>query len=140
MSDALEHALHALRHRDRSTAEISRYLQSRGLTDDERQTAIETLVRTDLVDDGRYAESRARSLADRGAGNTLIRHELLRAGLDADVVDDALESLAPESERAEAIVARRGASPKTARYLAGKGFAYEVVESLVAPPRGEPLG
>ena len=104
------------------------------------RTALETLVRTDLVDDRRYAERRAQSLADRGAGNALIRHELARAGLDPDVVDDVLASLRPERERAEAIVARRGAGPKTARYLAGKGFSYDVVESFIAQSRRETLG
>jgi SOS response regulatory protein OraA/RecX len=140
MSDALDQALRALRHRDRSTAEVDRYLESRGVGEDERRTALETLTRTDLVDDRRYAERRALSLADRGAGNALIRHELARAGLDPDVVDHALGSLSPERERAEEIVARRGASPKTARYLTGKGFSYDVVEAFIAQPRREALG
>ena len=140
MSDALDQALRALRHRDRSTAEVDRYLESRGVDEDERRTALETLTRTDLVDDRRYAEHRAVSLADRGAGNALIRHELARAGLDPDVVDHALGSLSPERERAEEIVARRGASPKTARYLTGKGFSYDVVESFIAQSRHETLG
>ena len=140
MSDALDQALRALRHRDRSTVEIDRYLESRGIGDDERQTALETLVRTDLIDDRRYAERRAQSLADRGAGDALIRHELAQAGLDSDFVDDALVSLRPERERAEKIVARRGTGPKTARYLAGKGFSYDVVESVIAPSPREALG
>ena len=140
MSDALDQALRALRHRDRSTVEIDRYLESRGITDDERQTALQTLVRTDLLDDRRYAERRAQSLVDRGAGNALIRHELARAGLDPDVVDDALGSLSSERERAEEIVARRGANPKTARYLTEKGFSYDVVESFIAQSRRETLG
>jgi regulatory protein len=140
MSDALDQALRALRHRDRSAAEVDRYLESRGVSNDEREAALETLVRTDLVDDRRYAERRAQSLADRGAGNALIRHELARAGLDPDTVDDALGSLRSERERVDEIVTRRGASPKTARYLAGKGFSYDVVESFIAPSRGETLG
>jgi len=140
MSDALDQALRALRHRDRSTVEIDRYLESRGITYDERQKALETLVRTALIDDRRYAERRAQSLADRGAGDALIRHELERAGLDPDVVDDALVFLRPERERAEEIVARRGTGPKTARYLAGKGYSYDVVESVIAPSPREALG
>lgn len=140
MSDALDQALRALRHRDRSTAEVDRYLESRGVGEDARRTALETLTRTDLVDDRRYAERRALSLANRGAGNALIRHELARAGLDHDVVDHALDSLSPERERAEEIVARRGASPKTGRYLTGKGFSYDVVESFIAQSRRETLG
>ena len=140
MTDALDQALRALRHRDRSAAEVVRFLAARGVGDDERKAALETLARTDLVDDRRYAERRAESLADRGAGDAAIRHELAHAGLDPDVVEDALRSLRPERERAEEIVARRGASPRTARYLAGKGFSYDVVESFIAQSRGETLG
>jgi SOS response regulatory protein OraA/RecX len=51
-----------------------------------------------------------------------------------------LASLGPERERAEAIVARRGAGPKTARYLAAKGFSYDVVESVIAQSSRETLG
>ena len=140
MSDAVEQALRALRHRDRCVAEVDRHLEARGLEESDRQSAIATLVRTGVVDDRRYAESRASSLADRGAGDALIRHELLRAGVESDVVEDALEALAGERERAERIVARRGGGAKTARYLAGKGFAEEVVRAVVAHSQGEPLG
>ena len=140
MSDAVEQALRALRHRDRCVAEVDRHLEARGLEESDRQSAIATLVRTGVVDDRRYAESRASSLADRGAGDALIRHELLRAGVESDLVEVALEALAGERERAERIVARRGGGAKTARYLAGKGFAEEVVRAVVAHSQGEPLG
>jgi len=140
MSDAVEQALRALRHRDRCVAEVDRHLEARGLDEIDRQSAIATLVRTGVVDDRRYAESRASSLADRGAGNALIRHELLRAGVESDLVEDALGALAGERERAERIVARRGGGAKTARYLAGKGFAEEVVRVVVAHSQGESLG
>lgn len=138
--DALEQALRALRLRERSSAEIDRHLEARGLGESERREAIESLVRTGLVDDRRYAELRASSLADRGAGDALIRHELRRAGVDEDVLEDALAVLADEHERAEAIVARRGASARTARFLAGKGFAEDVVRAVVADSHAEPLG
>jgi regulatory protein len=97
-------------------------------------------VRTALVDDRRYANSRASALADRGAGDERIRHELLFAGVDPETAEAAIESLESETKRAERIVARRGASPKTARYLAGKGFSDDVVCAAVAHARDEPLG
>ena len=108
--------------------------------ENERREVLEKLVRTALVDDRRYAESRATSLAERGAGNERIRHELTFAGIDSDVAEAAIELLAPEAERADRIVARRGASPKTARYLAGKGFSEDVVHAVVAHARDEALG
>jgi regulatory protein len=138
--DALEQALSALRHRERSAAEVDRHLEARGVGQTERREALESLVRTGLVDDRRYAELRASSLADRGAGDALIRHELRRAGVSADVVEDALGALVAELERAEAIVARRGASAKTVRFLAGKGFGEDVVREVVANAQDEPLG
>ncbi len=137
---AFELALRALRHRDRTATEIDRYLESRGAGEVERQDVLDRLVRTALIDDGRYAASRASALAERGAGDERIRHELLFAGVDPEIADAAIESLESESKRADRIVARRGASPKTARYLAGKGFSDDVVHAAVAHERDEPLG
>ena len=62
------------------------------------------------------------------------------AGVDPDIADAAIGSLESEALRAERIVARRGASAKTARYLAGKGFSEDVVYAAVAHARDEPLG
>jgi regulatory protein len=138
--DALEQALRSLRHRERSAAELDRHLEARGVGKDERRDALASLVRTGLVDDRRYADLRAASLADRGAGDALIRHELQRAGIAADVLEDAVAALADEHERAEAVVSRRGASAKTARLLAAKGFSEEVVRAVVADAHGEALG
>ena len=106
----------------------------------ERHDVLERLVRTSLVDDRRYAESRANTLAERGAGNERIRHELMFSGVDPDVVEAAIEALPTEMERAERIVSRRGATAKTARYLAGKGFTDDVVHAVVALVGGEGLG
>jgi SOS response regulatory protein OraA/RecX len=136
----LEQALRALRHRERSAADIDRYLAARGVGDAERGEVLETLARTELVDDRRFAEVRASSLVGRGAGNELIRHELARAGVDDELVVEIVGTLPPESERAKRIVARRGASPKTARYLARKGFSDDVVRAVVADSHDESLG
>lgn len=92
------------------------------------------------MDDARFAERRAATLAERGAGNALIEHDLGVAGIAQGVIDEALDALEAEPERAGQIVARRGASPKTARYLAGKGFSSDVVHAVVARVGEEPLG
>jgi SOS response regulatory protein OraA/RecX len=85
------------------------------------------------VNDGRFALSRAQSLAERGKGDAAIRHDLERQGLAADEIEPALASLEPERERAERVVERRGGGPATARLLAGRGFAEDAVEAAVAP-------
>jgi SOS response regulatory protein OraA/RecX len=137
---ASEVALRALRHRDLSVRELDERLRTRGYGELERDDAIQTLMRTGIVDDVRYAESRARQLAGRGAGDALIRHTLARAGIEPDVADDALRTLAPEAERAQVVVGRRGAGAKTARYLLGKGFSEDVVSDVVASESARELG
>jgi regulatory protein len=139
-SEAVESAVRALRHRDRTSAQLHRHLAERGFDEAERDEAVAMLVRTGVLDDVRYAENRAAALADRGAGDAYIRHDLAGAGLGGDEIGGALAGLQPEVERAERIVERRGASPKTARYLAGKGFSEDVVRGVVARAAGQALG
>jgi regulatory protein len=138
--NALDVALRALRHRDRSSSELRSRLAEHGYGSQECEEAIETLVRTGLVDDLRYAEARARSLAERGAGDLRIRHELGRAGISDELVQQALDTLEAEADRARNVVFRRGAGAKTARYLYGKGFSDDVIAGVVAGSREEELG
>jgi SOS response regulatory protein OraA/RecX len=138
--EAVECALRALRHRDRTEAEIDEHLRARGFSERERELAVETLRRTGLVSDERFAQARASSLAERGSGNALIRSKLVEAGVAQELVADALDAVEPEATRARRIVARRGISPKTARYLYGKGFSEDVVRAVVAEEDTRALG
>lgn len=130
--DAVETALRALRFRDRSAAELDDRLERRGVGEQERSAALETLERVGYVDDARYARLRAAHLADRGSGDALIRHDLESRGVGSEHVAAALEELEPERERAARLVAARGAGPKTARFLVARGFDEETVADLVA--------
>jgi len=137
---AVDAALRTLRHRDLSAADLEHRLEAKGFDEAERADALATLQRTGLQDDRRFAESRAAALAARGAGDALVRHELARAGVDEDLVADAIAQLEPEPERARRIAERRGYGPKTARYLSGKGFSEDSFGALVARPDGDELG
>jgi regulatory protein len=137
---AVDTALRALRHRDLSARELEQRLRSKGFDESERAEALETLERTGLLDDVRFAEARARSLATRGAGDAAIRYALGLAGVERAVAEEAIQALEPEAERAGAIAARRGGGPKTARYLRGKGFSEEVVAGVVAGSNADELG
>ncbi len=138
--EAYECALRALHHRDRTELELEQHLRARGFSDDDRSQAVENLRRNGLVDDERFARSRASSLAERGAGDALIRARLGQAGVARELVDDALEAVEGETARARRIVGRRGASPKTARYLHGKGFSHDVIRAVIAEGDGGELG
>jgi SOS response regulatory protein OraA/RecX len=127
----------SLARRDLSERELSDRLERANVTAEVRKEAVGRLVRAGAVDDGRFAKSRAESLARRGAGDLLVRHDLESRGIGAEHVEAALDSLEPELIRAERIVAGRGPGLRTARYLARKGFSAETVESLYEQPVAE---
>jgi len=135
-ADALAEAARALRHRDLSARGLAARLDRRGIAPQARDQALETLTRTRLVDDERFAHSRARSLAERNLGDAAIRHDLEQQGIAPELIEEACAGLLPEPERAERVVARRGSSAATARYLARHGFDEDVVERVFA--RGQP--
>jgi regulatory protein len=132
-TDPFETALRALRARDRTAAELGERLERAGVGEEERADVLDRLVRAGYVDDSRFAQHRAAELAGRGAGDAQIRDDLERRGIAAELVEEALAGLEPETERAARIVERRGAGPKTARYLAGRGFGEDALTALVAP-------
>jgi len=129
-AEALSWAVRALRRRDLSRRSLEERLRDAGLTADERQAALATLERAGLLDDARFALARAASLAERGYGDEAIHWTLEREGVDTEVARRAIAALAPEQDRAEAIVERRGAGRATAAFLVRRGFAQEAVEGV----------
>ncbi|HKB19485.1 MAG TPA: RecX family transcriptional regulator [Gaiellaceae bacterium] len=122
-------AARALRSRDLSAAELAVRLDRAKIPPAARAETIERLTDAGAVDDDRFARMRAQALADRGGGNLLVRHDLEARGIAQAAVEAAIELLEPESARAGRICARRGSGPRTARYLARKGFSEDVIES-----------
>jgi regulatory protein len=131
-TEALAVATRALARREHSQRSLRERLQRAGVAEGDVEAVVEELRHAGLVDDARFAAERARVLAERGKGDVAIRFELERAGVDAAEIEAALGSLDPERERAAALVERRGATPATARLLAGRGFDEELVAALVA--------
>jgi len=134
---AVELALRALQSRDRSRAELDARLRERGVAADERQGALESLVRVGYVNDERLARARAATLAERPSGDLLIRADLEGRGIDPELVDRALAELEPERLRAARVTARRGRGQRTARYLAGRGFGSEALEAVFVAVDGD---
>lgn len=130
-ADALGRALRALGPRDRSRRSLAERLTHAGVREQASSEALDALERAGLVDDARVAATRAQALAGRGFGDAAIRYDLEREGLAAGLVAEALAGLEPERERAKALVERRGAEAKTARWLAGKGFDASSVEDAL---------
>ena len=137
MPEPLEVATRALARRDYSERELRNRLARAGVESAAAEEALGALRERGLLDDSRFAAQRAEALAERGRGDAAIRFELERQGVSAELIDEAVASLAPERDRAERIVSRRGAGPKTARLLAQRGFDPELValatEAPIAP-------
>jgi regulatory protein len=132
---ALAIAMGALARREHSERTLRERLRRAGIASEGADAAIEELRRTGLLNETRFAAERARVLAERGRGDTAIRHELERDGLEADEIEAAMAELEPERERAARLVLRRGATPATARLLAGRGFDEDVVAATIAQPQ-----
>jgi len=128
VGEALAAATRALARRDYSERGLRERLLRAGIDAGELDETLEELRHVGLLDDERFAGRRARALAERGKGDTAIRFDLRRQGIGAELVETALAELQPERERAERIVSRRGAGPKTARLLASRGFDREAIE------------
>jgi regulatory protein len=138
--DAVELGVRALGARDLSEAALGRRLERDGVAPAEREAAVERLRDYGYVDDERFARARAAALASRAAGDSLIAHDLERHGIDPELAAAAIAALEPEPVRAAAVVAERGDSLRTARYLASKGFDEDAIEGVVASLRGDRLG
>lgn len=126
-------ATRALARREHTRRSLRERLLRAGVVAGLADEIVEELLRTGLLDDGRFADERARVLAERGKGDAAIRFELERAGVEAQGIEVALAALEPERERAARLIGRRGATPATARLLASRGFDEDVVAVLVAP-------
>ena len=111
---------------------LERRLGRRGISPEARRDALDTLERSRLLDDERFAHARAAALAQRGRGDAAIRWDLEQHGVAPEAVEQALAALEPERERAERLVRRRGRGRATARLLGGRGFGEEAVEWAAA--------
>ena len=127
-SEALAKAARTLARRDLTEKELAERLSEARVAPAARGEAVGRLVQAGAVDDERLARSRAEMLAERGAGDVLIRHDLTERGIAEELVEAAVGALEPEAVRAERIVAGRGSSVKTARHLARKGFSEDSIE------------
>jgi SOS response regulatory protein OraA/RecX len=128
-AEALAVAGRALRRQDLSARSIADRLGRASVAPAAVEESLAVLSRAGLVDDARFASTRAGSLAERGYGDTAIRYDLERHGVDPELIQRAIEGLESEGERARRLVERRGPGAKTARYLASKGFGEGALEA-----------
>ncbi len=139
--EAKDKALHFLEHRPRSSAEIRRYLQSKGYETAIIERVLDRLRDVQLVDDqafARYWIDQRATFKPRSA--FALRAELAQKGLNRDAIDEALTDV---DETAQA---RRAAEQQLTRwqhlsaddrrtrlaaFLQRRGFRYDLIEAVL---------
>jgi len=146
-ADALERALEALARKERTTAELERWLTGRGFEPEEVAAAIARLVEIGELDDARFARRYAEDKRElRGWGPERIRETLTARGLEAEPIEAALagEAHGDQVERAVGLLERRGEAlegdasrGRALAYLVRRGYdsevAYAAVRRCAAP-------
>ena len=138
-------ALRLLSMREHSRLELERKLQPHETTEGELAAALDELQRRGYINDGRVAESVVHRRAAR-LGTARVKAELQAKGLDAAVVQEAVEALrGTETERATEVWRRKFGQPpadaaeraRQMRFLASRGFTGEVVRRVIASAADE---
>lgn len=127
-AEALAVAGRALRARDMSKLQLAERLERAAVDPAAARESLDALAGAGLLDDARFARSRAEGLAGRGYGDAAIRHDLERQGVPLELLEAALAELEPELERARRLMERRGPGARTTRYLVSKGFGEESLD------------
>ena len=142
---AMTEAHRLVDHRMRTRRELAVRLGSRGRPEDVVAEVLDRLENVGLIDDGRFArqwiEERLRS---RPVGLSLLRRELRQKGIDAEVIEAALEeSASGEGETGRAYEALRRQTYRYARldrdaahrrmvaFLGRRGFGRDVIYHVV---------
>lgn len=96
---ALERALRLLNYRIRGKKELTKSLEERHYQPDEIADAVAQLEKVGLINDERFAKSLAetRVLVSR-RGRHAIFFELLKKGIDKELIEEVLAGLSRESE------------------------------------------
>jgi len=128
-----------LSRREHARSELARKLRPYAEDPEQIETVLDDLQREGWLSDARFAQSLVHRRAPQ-RGTARVIQELKQYGLDADQVSELRDQLrATEYERAlEAWRKRFGDKPadrteyaRQARFLAGRGFAHDVIRRIL---------
>jgi regulatory protein len=145
-SRAYNKALRLLTVRSRTRKELKQRLVAERFTDKVAEQVLDRLVDAGLIDDKKFAIDRARAMGKgKGWGPRKLRSDLLKRGIDAEAVDEAV-SQAYGTQSCTKIMKRlikkrfgtqvltqkadRKAKGKAQRFLLGRGFEPEEVSAM----------
>lgn len=148
LQEALAKALGALRRRERTSAELHRWLRERGCDDELAEQAVAELVELGELDDERFAYAYAADKRElSGWGAQRIAVALIERGIGTALAEQAAaEPREDELERAVRLIAARGADldddrgrARALAHLTRRGYGYELAYEAVRRAEGDPL-
>ena len=108
-----ERALNLLSFRARSAKELGKRLREKGEPAEEIDAVLTRLLQNGLLDDARYAESKARSgIVGKARSRRRMQQDLAQRGVAREVVDKAITTAYAEEGTSELAVAERAARKK----------------------------
>jgi regulatory protein len=129
-----------LKSRAKSRARLEQALEARGFSASDIAEALKRVSELGYLDDGRYSEAKAASELKTGRSLDNVRRRLEAEGVDEDVAAEAVSRAAVETGHddlaaAKALVQKRKLTgARAARFLASRGFAFELIERVVRLP------
>ena len=148
--DAFQVAVKLLSRREHSIQELRRKLARKEFSGDVIDAVVSSLQEADLVSDARYAEVFVRSRINRGDGPMKVLASLRERGIDDVLIDQFLHyDDAFWISRANRVLEKKFGQRLTkddetglenwgqrARFLAGRGFAAEIIYRSLGPQHG----
>lgn len=140
--DTLMHrAIHLLSMREHSVKELQDKLAAKSEHLDTVLSVMDFMLENDYVSDVRFTEAFVRSKANKGHGPVKIRSQLRAKGINSSLIDDHLDanasiwfdnaSLLYDKKYGEEPVSDYNTWSKRARFLQGRGFTMEHIQSTV---------
>lgn len=143
LNDAYEFALTCLDFSQRSAAELTRKLISRGYVPPAAEAAVARLIEVGIVDDARYAQRIAETASRKNVGIYAMKRKLRSKGFSDEDAETALEALDDAQQLAacraaadklrrkyEALPARE-ARMKLSQALARRGFSWDTISNVL---------
>lgn len=143
LNDAYEFALTCLDFSQRSAAELTRKLISRGYVPPAAEAAVARLIEVGIVDDAHYARRIAETASHKNVGIYAMKRKLRSKGFSDEDAENALEALddaqqlaacraaADKLQRKYAVLPAREARMKLSQALARRGFSWDSISSVL---------
>ena len=135
----MDTAFRALARRARSEAEIAALLAARGASATLIHRVLGRLRALGYIDDDKLAAELVERWQERGFGSLRIQAELRRLEIDEAIAERMTPDAREQRDRARRVLERnfppaelgdRKGLARAARFLAGRGFPAEVIDSL----------